>query len=259
MFEVKRIIVRYLLEPWISEQRAIDYVIFLGRLVFRLRKPFVIAVTGSVGKSTTVGMIAGALSQPDARPVVGRVRQTLENMNDNLGLGATLLLFREFVESPGTYLRMLKLLAEASWRAFRAVTGRYPKVLVLECGVGSTASLRRQAEIAPPNLAVVTNIGPAHLELLKTIEGVVLEKGALVRAVPPDGLVILGVGHDYVSQLEAMASAPVVKVGGNDLELSRNITRAACRHMGIPGDVVEAGLRDFKMPEGPSRGWTSIA
>ena len=47
-----------------------------------------------------------------------------------------------------------------------------------------------------------------------------------------------------------MARAPVAKVQGKGIELSRNITRAVCRHMRIPGEVVESALKDFKSPQG---------
>ena len=97
------------------------------------------------------------------------------------------------------------------------------------------------ASIAPPNVCVVTTIGAAHLEKLKTLETVVREKGELVRAVPPSGLVVLGQDHDHVSELEAMARAPVIKVSGPGMELSRNITRTVCRHIGIADDIVAYG------------------
>ena len=60
----------------------------------------------------------------------------------------------------------------------------------------------------------MTTIGPAHLEHLKTMEGVVREKSAVIRAVPPSGLVILGQDHRYVSNLEQATQAPVLKVTG---------------------------------------------
>jgi UDP-N-acetylmuramoyl-tripeptide--D-alanyl-D-alanine ligase len=93
---------------------------------------------------------------------------------------------------------------------------------------------------------VVTTIGAAHLETLRTLEGVVSEKSALVRAVPPSGLVILGDDHEYVSKLEQAAQARVVRVTGKGVDLSKNITRAVCRHMGIPEQITSAVLSDFK-------------
>ncbi len=76
------------------------------------------------------------------------------------------------------------------------------------------------------------------------------EKGELVRAVAPSGLVILGEDHDYVCQLERLARAPVIKVPGRGIELSRNIARAVCRHLGIPQEVANSALKAFKNPGG---------
>ena len=193
------------------------------------------------------------LSRPshrDAARIVGSVGHTSDNMNDDVGVSATLLRFHYVLELPWAYPGRLAMLWLLPFRALRAVMGRYPKVLVLEFGVAWTADLHRLVTIAPPSVSVVTRIGAAHLEKLKTVEGVVREKGELVRAVPPSGLVVLGQDHDYVSQLEQMARAPVIKVSGQGIELSRNITRAVCRHMGIPDEVVSTALSEFKSPKG---------
>ena len=248
--KAKKFIVDFILEPLIPLRRLESYVIYWAHLVYRIRKPFIIGITGSVGKSTTTAMIAAVLSHKDAERIVGPVGFTYSNMNDNVGLAATLLRFDHVFELPWSYSDRVALLLSLPLRAFRVAAGRYPKIMVLECGAGSTANLHQLVKIAPPDIAVVTRVGAAHLELMKTLDGVVQEKSALVRAVAPSGLVILGQGHDYVSQFEQVARAPVVKVGGQGVELSQNITRAVCRHMGVPEAVVSSGLKDFKSPEG---------
>jgi UDP-N-acetylmuramoyl-tripeptide--D-alanyl-D-alanine ligase len=171
-------------------------------------------------------------------------------MNDDLGVAATLLRFPYVLELPWAYQRRAAMLVSVAVRALRSLIGRYPSVMVLECGAGWTSHLERIASIAPPTVSVVTRIGAAHLEKLKTLRGVVWEKGALVRAVPPAGLVILGDGHDYVSDLEQMSRAPVVKVDGQGFELSRNVARAIARFLRIPEHVTEDALRSFSPPIG---------
>lgn len=248
--KVKRFIVDFILEPLIPLRRLKSYLAFWARLVLRVHKPFIIGITGSVGKSTTTAMIAAVLSHPDAERIVGQVGCTFGNFNDDVGVAATLLRFGYVLEVPWHYPGRIALLCLLPFRALRVVMGRYPKVMVLEYGAGWRGSLHRAVTIAPPDVSIVTTIGAAHLEKLKTLEGVAQEKSALVRAVPPSGLVILGQDHDYVSLLEQAARAPVVKVSGQGVVLSQNITRAVCRHIGVPDEIVSSALRDFKSLEG---------
>lgn len=250
ILRLKRFVVDWILEPMVPQRRLESLAIFLGRLVFRIRRPFIIAVTGSVGKSTTTALIAAVLSGEDARRVVGRVGATIENMNDNLGVAATLLRFDKVLEIPWNYPARVLLALSLPFRALRALVASYPRIMVLECGVGDTANLRELAALAPPSISVVTRIGAAHLEKLKTIDGVIDEKGALVRAVPPSGLVVLGQDHEYVNRLEQMACAPVVKVSGQGVELSQNIARAICRFLNVPDEIVVSALKNFNNPKG---------
>ena len=142
-------------------------------------------------------------------------------------------------------------MAQVPFRALAfAFAAPYPKLLVLEYGTHWKEHLHRLARLAPPHIGIVTTIGPAHLERLKTIQGVVVEKSAVIRAVPPSGLVVLGEEHDYVSQLEQATRAPVVRVSGRGRQLSENITRVVCQRLQIPDEVVESVLKTFAPPKG---------
>ena len=91
--KAKRVLVDSVLEPLIPLRRLESYLIFWARCAYRVRKPFIIGITGSVGKSTTTAMVAAALSHPDATRIVGSVGHTFGNMNDDRGVAATLLRF----------------------------------------------------------------------------------------------------------------------------------------------------------------------
>jgi len=248
---LRRFAIDRLIEPAIPRRRLESYLVFWAKLVYRARKPLIVSVTGSVGKSTTTALVAHVLSSPSAMAVTGPVGSTFSNMNDDVGVSATLLRYRDVLELPWSYHRRVAMFASIAWRALGVLVLRqYPKVMVLECGAGWTASLERIATIAPPTISVLTRIGPAHLEKFRTIEGVVREKGALVRAVAPSGLVVLGREHGFVSQLEQMSRAPVVVVPGNGIELSQNVARAVCDYLHIPAEVCEAALKTFERPAG---------
>ena len=247
---VKRFVVDTVIEPLLPLRILESYVIFWARLVFRTRKPLVVGVTGSVGKSTTTAMIAHVLSDARAEAVVGPVASTVSNMNDDLGVAATVLRFREPYVLPWRRWRRPFVFLTIPVRALRALVGRYPKVLVLEFGIGPTASFERMVATAPPTIAVVTRIGAAHLALMNTIQGVVREKGKLVAAVPPTGLIVLGDDHEHVVAFENMARAPVVKASGRGIELSRKIAFIVSKHLDVPENVVIPALRDFRGLEG---------
>jgi UDP-N-acetylmuramoyl-tripeptide--D-alanyl-D-alanine ligase len=78
-----------------------------------------------------------------------------------------------------------------------------------------------------------------------TLEGVFQEKSVLVHAAPPTGLVVLGDDHAFVDRLEQLSVAPVVKVSGRGVQLSRNIARAIGSHLGLSDKEIEAGIAAF--------------
>src|SRR3546814_16439544 len=84
----------------------------------------------------------------------------------------------------------------------------YPNILVLEYALGGDAHIETLARLARPDIPVVTTIGPAHLHYLKTVEAVAEPKGALIRPVPPGGLVLLCDHHPTADRPPAMSHAP---------------------------------------------------
>ena len=212
MRKVQKFVNEHLLKELLSSRLGMLYLFFWARFVVRMRKPFIVGVTGSIGKTTTTEMIAAVLMHPEAQPFVGLVRKTSHNMNDSVGLPLTVLRYERWLNSrPKKLLAMCVLPLRA---LALAILSHYPTILVLEYGAHGKGHLHRLAKLVPPNIGVVTTVGPAHLEHLKTMEGVVREKSAVIRAVPPSGLVILGQDHSYVSNLEQATQAPVMKVTG---------------------------------------------
>jgi UDP-N-acetylmuramoyl-tripeptide--D-alanyl-D-alanine ligase len=65
------------------------------------------------------------------------------------------------------------------------------RVLVVEMAMRGPGQIRELCEIAPPEIGVITNVGPVHLELLGTIEAVAEAKAELIAALPPDGFCVV--------------------------------------------------------------------
>lgn len=140
----------------------------------RLRCP-VIAITGSNGKSSTREMIAQVLAP------LGPVVQSLRSFNNDLGV-------------PHTILR-----ADEDTAA-----------LVVEMGTSGRGEIAALCGVTRPDIGVVTNVAPAHLEGLGTIEQVAQEKGALAAALPEDGVLILNADDMRVMAMAERARTPRV-------------------------------------------------
>ncbi len=240
---------RLIVSKLVDDRVVLPYLFWLSRFVVLMRRPLVICVTGSVGKTTTTNYIAAVLAHPEACSAIGQVRSTKENMNNDIGLPLTVLLEDKWPTTDP--LRKLLHLCALLWRTLRLVTvSPYPRVLVLECAAGPYGHVTRSVRIARPVIGVVTTIGPTHLEHFKAVRGVMLEKSAVVRAVPPTGLVVLGEGHDFVEELERMSNARVIRVRGRGVELSRNIAHAIARHLGVREDVIASASAHWTPAKG---------
>jgi len=211
-----------------------------ARLVLRRRHPVIIGVTGSAGKTTTTETIGRVLGHPAAQRVVGQVRVARNNMNNYVGLPLVVLGYERFVKKGRD---RLKFLLTAPWRALSAALGgRYPSVLVLEFGTSESGYLQALVDLAPPDVSVVTTIGPAHLEGLGSELGVAREKATLVRGTRRGGLALVGTGHDFLEELERNSPVPVIRVPGRGPDLSQNIARLVARRFRIPDDAIEEAL-----------------
>ena len=111
----------------------------------------VLGITGSVGKTTAKEMTASVLSQRF------RVHKTAGNYNNDLGVPLTLFELNEGHEAA-----------------------------VIEMGVSHPGDMERLAEMVRPTMALYTVIGHAHLEFLKSREGILAEKSVMNRFLPED-------------------------------------------------------------------------
>jgi UDP-N-acetylmuramoyl-tripeptide--D-alanyl-D-alanine ligase len=114
----------------------------------------VVGITGSVGK-TSVKDIARAL-------LPGRVHANRENLNTEIGLPLTVLEASDDTE-----------------------------LLVLEMAMRGPGQIAELAAIAEPRVAVITNVGPVHVELLGSVEAIAAAKAEIFGALPADGTAVV--------------------------------------------------------------------
>lgn len=139
----------------------------------------IIAITGSTGKSSTKEAIKCLLEVF----FPGKAFASHGNMNESIGLPMAVLGF----DYLPTKIEWPKVLLEARRKSKNK---QFPDYLVLEMGVEKPGDIKYFTSLVKPNIALITNIGPAHLEQLKDIDGVLKEKGKLFDSLPEDGLAI---------------------------------------------------------------------
>lgn len=138
----------------------------------------IIGITGSVGKTTTKDMVASVLSQHY------RVLKTEGNFNNELGLPLTL---------------------------FRLTS--QDQICVLEMGMNHFGEIDYLTQIARPDVAVITNIGDAHIENLGSRGGILRAKSEIFRYMQPDSLAVLNGDDPLLRTLEGTIGPDIVFFG----------------------------------------------
>ena len=208
----------------------------------------VVAITGSNGKTSTRKMTADVVSPRFC------TLSTSGNLNNLIGLPLTLL----------------NLSLNHRWA-------------VLELGMNRPGEIKRLAEICSPDIGVITNIGPAHLEGLGSLDAVMQAKGELLEKIKPNGTAVLNADDPRLLQLADYTSRNVllfgmgknaairalsVKVKGSDLSFTLMLpdesilvylktpavfmvsnalaAAAVCYLLGLTIREIKDGLEDFK-------------
>ena len=189
-----------------------DTLVALQILATAVRKVWgktLVGVTGSAGKTTTKEAIAHVLA---AR---FRVLKSEGNFNNHFGLP----------------LMLLKLEPEH-------------EVAVIEMGMSHAGEIRALAKIAQPNIGVVTNVAPVHLEFFDSIAGIARAKYELIASLPAGGTAVLNADDEYVSQFGRDFKGKVVTYGLRD---TADVRAENMRSRGAEGsefDVVLNGVRE---------------
>jgi UDP-N-acetylmuramoyl-tripeptide--D-alanyl-D-alanine ligase len=145
-----------------------------------------VAVTGSVGKTTTKELIAAALQTQ------GPVLKTQANYNNEIGVPKTLL----------------------------ALTPQH-RYGVIEMGMRGAGQIDLLTQMAEPDVAVITNVGTAHIELLGSEQAIASAKCELLAGLSPNGIAVLNHDSDRLMQTAAQVwSGPQITYGlkGGDVQ-----------------------------------------
>jgi len=172
-----------------------------ARLILRRYRPTVVAVTGSVGKTSTRNAIAAVLDGRFA------VRSPEENYNNEFGVPLTIIGAKT---GGSSVIGWLKVFAKAK-RTWLLRDASYPNLLALEYGIDRPGDMDTLCKIAPPDVAVFTAVSPVHAEYFDSIEAIAHEKSAIVRRLRPGGGVI--VNGDDALVMTAIEGRPATTYG----------------------------------------------
>ncbi len=161
-----------------------------AKVLLKRHKPMIIAVTGSVGKTSTKDAIYSVLKKHVS------ARKSEKSYNSEIGVPLTVLGLPNAWHNPFLWL---KNLVDG---LFVALFSRsYPAYLILETGVDRPGDMARLTAWVKPDIVVLTRFPdvPVHVEFFSDPEAVVAEKMKLVEALKPEGVVIYNHDDEIIS------------------------------------------------------------
>ena len=137
----------------------------------------VVGITGSAGKTTTKDLTAHVLGATGRR-----VLRSRKNYNNELGVALSVLQMESGGAKPSDF-----------------------DVAVLEMGMSMPGEIARHCQVAPPDIAVLTNVAPVHLEFMGTVEAIAEGKAQLVEGMKAGGTAILNADDERVAAMRSKA------------------------------------------------------
>lgn len=155
------------------------------------KRPIIIGITGSVGKTTTKDAIYAALKS------TVNVRKSEKSFNSNIGVALTILGLQNAWNNPFLWL---KNIFDGALHALIPI--HYPEVLVLELGVDRPGDMKTLTDFIKPDIVVLTRLPdmPVHVEFFSSPEEVRQEKLVLVQALKQDGVFIYNNDDERIRQ-----------------------------------------------------------
>lgn len=166
-----------------------------SHLVIKKYKPYIIAITGSVGKTSAKEAVYFVISSKY------HTRKSQKSFNSEIGVPLTVLGCPTGWSNPFVWMRNI-------FKGFAVLlfTKNYPKYLVLEVGADRPGDIKRICGWLSPDTGIVTAIGetPVHIENFPSRSELVAEKSELVKAISSSGRVVLNADDESVVEMRSL-------------------------------------------------------
>jgi len=175
-----------------------------ARLLLFRAKPFIITITGSVGKTSTKDAIFSVLKN------YRRTRKSEKSFNSEIGVPLSILGLPNAWDNPWLWLKNL-----IDGAIISLFSKQYPEVLVLETGVDRPGDMANLAKWLKSDIVIITSLPdvPVHVEYFATPEAVTKEKLELLKALKPNGVFIYNHDDDKLSAITKEVRQPSIGYG----------------------------------------------
>ena len=189
-------------------KKVIAYILRIeSQFVLWKYKPKIIAITGSVGKTSTKDAVYAVLSK------IAHIRKSEKSFNSEIGLPLTILGCPNGWNNPVIWLaNVFKGLWLFLW------PHKYPEWLVLEVGVGKQGDMKKTASWLKTDAVIITAIGetPVHIEFFDSRKHLIEEKSQLIKTLKQDGLLVLNTDDKAVLEMKAKSKHRSITFGFNE-------------------------------------------
>ena len=215
-------------------------------MVLKKYKPRVVAITGSVGKTSTKDAVYAVLQKRF------HVRKSEKSFNSEVGVPLTIL---GLGNAWGNPLRWLQNIIDGL--SLIVTTRNYPEWLVLEVGADRPGDIKSLASWIKVDVAIITRLPevPVHVEFFDSVEAVIEEKASLIDAIHPGGTLLLYADDERTKKLQQRLPAPDARIllfgfdGEADARASGfSVVRAEGEHAWPIGMTATISLEGEKAP-----------
>lgn len=211
----------------ILKKCVVGILTFEAKVLLKRTQPKIIAITGSVGKTSTKDAVYAVLKNHV------HTRKSEKSFNSDIGVALTVLGLRNGWNNP--FLWVKNIVDGALCALF---TSNYPKVLVLEMGVDRKGDMKKLTEWIRPDVVILTCLPdvPVHVEYFSSPQEVIDEKMILVQALKEDGVFFYNNDDEKIQKYVAEVR-----------QKSFGYSRYSPSHFTVSGDVV---MYDGAVPVG---------